>query len=249
MKLLKSKNKFKEVDQMLALNIIVEQCDKYFIGDEMLVANKNMHFLDDEIFSEIFNRVAKADIYKGMAWRVHNLLWAAQQALHVDGCFIECGVFRGFKSYFLLSYLKEKLSNRDFILCDTYEGIDVRQSHLSPISNDEHNKENLYSFILHRFCEFRNVIVNKGIVPNSLYHLNIDKVAFLHLDMNSYKAEISALDYLWPKIPIGGVIVLDDFGLYSHRAQMEKELPWFKNKNQNILELPTGQGIIIKQEK
>ena len=65
--------------------------------------------------------------------------------------------------------------------------------------------------------------------------------------MNSYKAEIGALDALWEKIPIGGVIVLDDFGLISHRAQMEHELPWLKQRGQDVLEFPTGQGLVVKR--
>jgi hypothetical protein len=248
MELIKSKNKFKHVEQSLALKQLSQQCDTSFIGDEMFIANKNMHFFKDEKFNLLMEELAKSDIYKGMAWRVHFLLWAAEQALKVDGDFMECGVFRGFKSYFLLRYFEERLSKKTYFLCDTYEGIDLSQAHLSPITNIEHNKCNLHAFIVSRFSEFKNVDIVKGSVPNSLFNKNIKKIAFLHLDMNSYMAEIGALDFLWDKISNGGVIILDDFGLYSHKAQMEKELPWFQNKGHKILEFPTGQAMIIKQE-
>jgi len=248
MKLLNAKNKYNDKLQQDAINELARQSDTCFIGDEMLVANKNMHFLNDTKFNLLMAELAQADIYKGMAWRMHVLIWAAEQALKVDGSFIECGVFRGFKSYFILKYFSQRLADRSYYLCDTYSGIDLSQAHLSPISKDEHNKTNLYPFVADRFAEFSNAHVVKGSVPSSLDELSIDKIAFLHLDMNSYLAEIGALEFAWDKIPDGGMIILDDFGLYSHKAQMEKELPWFQKNNHQILEFPTGQGIIIKRE-
>ena len=246
MKLFKTNNKFEQKEQEEALENIISKADTHFLGDEMLVVNKNMHFFNDEKFTKVLDELAVAQIYKGMAWRLHTLVWASEMALKIDGCFIECGVFRGFKSDFLLKYFEEKIEKRPYYLFDTFEGIDTAQSHLSPISNSEHNKTNLHRFIKYRFKEFSNVVITKGSVPDSLKEVNIDKIAFLHLDMNSYQAEIAALEFLWDKIVKGAVIVLDDFGLYSHKSQMEKELPWFEERGYKILELTTGQGIVIK---
>ena len=129
-------NKFRNLYQkkrlLKSINEISKESSTCFIGDEMLVLNKNMHFFDDQKFSEIFNQTAKSAHYKGMAWRLHNLLFAAKEALKTNGDFIECGVFRGFKSFFLLSYLEEELKDRKFYLCDTFEGIDQEQSTGSP---------------------------------------------------------------------------------------------------------------------
>ncbi len=244
--MIKAKNIFIQKKLKNSVDFISSQCDNFFIGDEMMIANKNMHFFEDEHFYKILNATATSEVYQGMAWRMHNLVWASKMALGVKGDFIECGVFRGFKSYFLLKYLQETISDRNYYLFDTFEGIDQKQSHLSPINKAEHNKTGLYDFIKFRFKGFENVIIKQGIVPHSLIKAQLKKVAFLHLDMNSYQAEIAALNHLWDKISVGGVIVLDDFGLSSHKAQMQHELPWLQERKQNILELPTGQAIIIK---
>lgn len=240
------KNKFQKIEIKQALEKIISAADTHFMGDEMLVLNKNMHFFSDQKFNEVFCKTALNDHYKGMAWRMHVLLYASQMAMKVSGDFIECGVFRGFKSYFILSYFGELLSNRNYFLMDTFEGIDNNLSEGSPIYPAEHQKLRLHEFIVKRFSDFSNVRIVKGSVPNSLDFVQFENIAFLHLDMNSYQAEIGALERLWDHIPLGGVIVLDDFGLFSHRAQLENELPWFSEKEQPVLEFPTGQGMVIK---
>lgn len=240
-------NKFIKQKVEFAVNEIVSHADKCFVGDEMMILNKNMHFLDDMKFKGVLEEIALTEHYRGMAWRLHVLVYASKLALDVPGAFMECGVFRGFKSYFLLKYFAEELENRKYYLLDTFEGIDLNLADGSPISKNEHAKSRLFDFVNHRFKSFANVEIVKGSVPSTLGGLELDGIAFLHLDMNSYQAEIGALNMLWDLIPKHGIIVFDDFGLHSHKEQQINELPWLRKKDQHILEFPTGQGIVIKR--
>ena len=72
------------------------------------------------------------------------------------------------------------------------------------------------------------------------------KIAFLHIDMNSAQAEMLALEHLFDKVTPGGVIVFDDFGWSCNVNQMTAELAFMNERGQHILELPTGQGVVIK---
>ena len=63
--------------------------------------------------------------------------------------------------------------------------------------------------------------------------------------MNSWQAELGALEFFLPRMASGGVIVLDDFGLKTHCAQFENEYPFFAEKGFSVLELPTGQGVVL----
>ena len=98
---------------------------------------------------------------------------------------------------------------------------------------------------MQRFSIFPNCEIIKGSVPKALSSVEIDSCCFLHLDMNSWEAEIAALDFFMPKMTRGGVIVLDDFGLYTHSSQARFELPYFQKRELPILELPTGQGVVF----
>ena len=99
--------------------------------------------------------------------------------------------------------------------------------------------------MVERFSEFENLKVIKGSVPSSLKTVDVGTVNFLHLDMNSWQAELGALDYFLPRMSQGGVIILDDFGLKTHQKQFEKEYPFLIKKGLSVLELPTGQGVVL----
>ena len=216
-----------------------------FVGDDMLISNRNAFFLDDPEFYNLFYECAKADMYKQMAWRLHVLDFFLSQSLKVPGDYVECGVFRGFKSYFLMQKHKLNMASRKCFLFDTFSGISEKYDSGSPIKNYEHNKRGLYEFVEQRFSEFENVIITKGAVPETLGIPSIDKVCFLHLDMNSWIAEISAMKYFLPKMTEGSVIILDDFGIATHKEQGRNEIPFLKSRDLKFLELPTGQAVVM----
>jgi len=239
-------NIFKQRRRDAALEEMKSVYPRHYCGDNMFVAARTMHFLDDARFSDCMDRLARGEPYAGMGWRMHVLAWALQTALRRDGAILEFGTFRGFKFRFLMDYLGAALADRPVFLFDTFEGIDPDQADGSPITPDEHRKAHLHAFVTHRFSDCENVTIVRGSAPASLAQVEIGRVAFLHLDMNSWKAEIGVLERLWDRIAPGGVIVLDDFGLHSHRAQAERELPWLAERGCPPLELPTGQAIAIR---
>ena len=63
-------NKYKNNSQKSrvsgALELITNESDQFFVGDEMLVLNKSMHFMDDEDFVNYLNKLRGHLIIK--AW-------------------------------------------------------------------------------------------------------------------------------------------------------------------------------------
>jgi hypothetical protein len=64
--------------------------------------------------------------------------------------------------------------------------------------------------------------------------------------MNSAAAEMGALEALFDRMVPGGYLVLDDYGWFSYRQQKIAEDPFFRRHGCPVLELPTGQGLVIK---
>ena len=54
------------------------------------------------------------------------------------------------------------------------------------------------------------------------------------------------LEYFWPKLVPGGIIILDDYGYGNNQDQKWAHDTWAASKRIKILSLPTGQGLIIK---
>ncbi len=87
----------------------------------------------------------------------------------------------------------------------------------------------------------------KGSVPDVLTKTAPEAVAFLHLDMNSPAPEIGALDILYDRISVGGIVVFDDYGWTLFGKQKLAADAFMSARGQNIMELPTGQGLVIKR--
>ncbi len=65
--------------------------------------------------------------------------------------------------------------------------------------------------------------------------------------MNSSKADAAALDALFGRISPGGIIVLNDYGWARYPAQRVAADEFMQKEGYRVLEIPTGQGLMIKR--
>ncbi|MDH4331031.1 MAG: TylF/MycF family methyltransferase [Desulfobulbaceae bacterium] len=107
--------------------------------------------------------------------------------------------------------------------------------------------ESLYDKVKKRFAFAKNVRLVKGYIPDSFALGCPEKIAFMHIDMNNAEAEKAALEHRWSRVMPGGMVILDDYGWVFYGKQKEAEDILFSNNhNHLVLELPTGQGMVIK---
>jgi predicted O-methyltransferase YrrM len=64
--------------------------------------------------------------------------------------------------------------------------------------------------------------------------------------MNNAEAEIGALEVLWDRVVPGAVVILDDYGWAGCLEQKRAEDVFLTERGYQVLELPTGQGLLIK---
>lgn len=223
-----------------AVNHIVPQAG-IFIGDNLFTWHRNLGFLDDARFVEAVGRHAETDVEKAILWRYHTLCWAAHRALRVEGDYLECACYKGTSARIVCDYVDFGKSDKHYYLYDLFEHSADMDHHAMP----EHGAD-LYGKVKQRFADMKNVHVTQGSVPEILHQVAPEKIAFLHLDINSAAAEIGALEFLFDRISPGGIIVLDDYGWLAYRAQKEAEDPFFEARGYKVLEMPTGQGMVIK---
>ena len=72
-----------------------------------------------------------------------------------------------------------------------------------------------------------------------------NKIAFAHVDLNDVKSELGVLDKILKKMSKGGIIILDDYGWSQYKEQLRVEKKFFNDNNLKVLELPTGQGMVL----
>lgn len=106
--------------------------------------------------------------------------------------------------------------------------------------------DKLYAEVKARFSDTPNVTVTQGKVPEVLAEVAPQKIAFMHLDLNNVDAEMGALEVLFDRLVPGAMLVFDDYGWMAYRNQKLAEAPWLAARGYRVLELPTGQGLVIK---
>lgn len=226
---------FKARDEMLA-----QVVDRHTIfgNDNLITWGKTLGFLRDDEFVATIMRNTRPGIERGTIWRQVTLVWAARQVSRLEGDFVECACYRGSTARTVADLVD--ISSRRYFLYDLFEHDESMPHHTMP----EHSKT-LYDEVRARFPE-PNVIITKGRVPDSLATAAPEKIALMHLDLNNADAEIGALEVLWDRIVPGGILVLDDFGWAGYHKQYTAETKWLGDRGHFILEMPTGQGLVVK---
>ncbi len=233
-----------------------------FWGDRLLTLDKAAAFKADPDFRAAIARCSSRtgeNQYKspdGIAWRLHTLVWAARQAVRLDGDFVECGVYEGDMSFVLTEMVDLRRHGRTLYLYDTFCGFSDRYS--SPddypgapqffaFAQQAYTVDGLYERVQARFRNKDYVRVIRGVVPDALAGTAPETISFLHLDMNAPAPERLALEALYDRVVPGGVILFDDYGwiLFDKQKQVADE--FMAARGQVILELPTGQGLVMKR--
>lgn len=226
-----------------------------YTNDNMIVFQRALTFMHDSRFLQSLARASEVSpgTLDDRTWRAHILLWAARSALNLEGDFVELGTYRAFFAGCIVDYLDFGSLDRKLYLYDTFEGLPgdaILEKHLPEsfyLSLKEHySAPDIYDSVRSRFAGQSNVTVVRGKLPDTLRDICPERIAWLHVDLNSAVHEIASLEFLWERVCVGGFIILDDYGFAIFSTQTEAHQAFFKSKGLTIAELPTGQGLVIK---
>jgi hypothetical protein len=231
-----------------------------FTADGMRLKDKHLGFLLDPKFIAAYRRGMDSGHHicrpKGSAidihveYRVYIECWAAQQGLHLEGDFVACGVNTGIMPLAICEYTEINKTDKSFWLFDTYEGIP--ESQMSAAERDARVAENAafysdcYEIAVKNFAPYPRAKLIRGMVPDTLSKANIDRVAYLSIDMNIAYPERKAVEHFWPKLSPGAMVIMDDYAQAHYDAQRRSMDEFAASVGVTVLTLPTGQGLMMK---
>ena len=235
-----------------ALDLFQQIFGSVYAFDNLIALQRSAGFRADPHFRKSFDAHARTEQQKSLMWRLHTLTWAAQQCVSIPGDFVECGVWRGFSARVIADFLEFRDIAKIYYLYDTFRGIppaynSENRSNAVYLAETEADPDAVLNLVRAAFSDFPNVRIVAGTVPETFAMACPDKIAFLHLDMNAAASEIAALEVLYDRLSPGGMIVLDDYGWTGYAAQKKAEDRFFEAYGQSVLELPTGQGLVVKR--
>ncbi len=133
-------------------------------------------------------------------------------------------------------------------LCDTFTSVvkagvnnpDFRSGEYADTSSEAVN-------VLLRNFNIQNAVVLKGVFPEETASMIKDKqIRFCHIDVDTYNSARDTLNWVWPRLCQGGILVYDDFGSVKTqgiRKHVEEQLDI---ADRLVIHNLTGQAIVIK---
>src|SRR5262245_47238259 len=224
----------------------------------LTVWTKNLGFMDDTRFRSAYRRgitsghsfspAGQSDPDIGIEWSVYTCCWAATHATRLPGDFVECGVNTGIHSLAVCEYIDFNATGKTFWLFDTFSGIPEEQmnEHEKAIDRRAYNEwwyRDCWERAKTNFAPFPKARLIQGVVPHTLADAPIDKVRYLSLDMNIAAPERAAIEFFWPKLVPGAIVILDDYAWMTHEEQKRAMDEFALIQGVSVLTLPTGQGI------
>lgn len=145
---------------------------------------------------------------------------------NVPGDFIETGVWRGGICIFMRAMLKERgITDRTVWVADSFDGLPEYDGRYKEDAGDlSPTRDELAVSIDEVFNNFRKynlldeqVVFINGWFKDTLSTPEITKLAILRLDGDMYASTMDALEALYPKLSVGGYVIVDDWSLPNCR--------------------------------
>lgn len=177
-------------------------------------------------------------------------LWATMLACKhilahdIPGDFVECGVWRGGTAILAAAILQQHGSNRKVYLYDTFAGMSQPEDNDINLDNGkpaaqlyQANKKATHNAWCYASLEdVKNNFVKAGLSLDNLVFVKGDvlqtlqqtkdlpkQISLLRLDTDWYQSTLLELEVLYPKLSVGGILAVDDYGAWSGSKQATDE--------------------------
>jgi len=165
---------------------------------------------------------------------------------------VEVGTYRGGSAYFIAAaMLHFARVNLPFHVYDTFEG--HPKSVLDP-EQDPHHKEGMFSNtdyqdVVKFLSKFKTIKVHRGEFFDNIDKLPEGPLGLCHVDVDTYLTTRRCLEVLLPRLSLGGILILDDFGAEKCRGVTTAVNEKIKEMNGfNFWEMHTEQLLIVKTD-
>jgi O-methyltransferase len=91
-----------------------------------------------------------------------------------------------------------------------------------------------------------NVAFHVGFIPDTFAGLELARLAFAHVDVDLYQSALDCIEFVYPRLVPGGILVFDDYGFPSCTRAREATDQAFAARREKPIYLPTGQALVIK---
>jgi hypothetical protein len=170
------------------------------------------------------------------AYMVYSLAKAYHQ---LPGDMAEVGVYQGASAKLLCGAKGDKHLH----LFDTFEG-SPKASQYDGAAHSEKQYTCSLESVRAYLRGYENVHFYKGRFPESAGPLKNRRFSFVHFDLGLYEGTLACLDFFYPRMLPGGVMLLHDYSLLAGVRKAVDE--FLRDRPERPIELPSTQCMVVK---
>jgi O-methyltransferase len=204
-------------------------------------------WLSDQPFQEVYSAV-RDNTLVGVQ-RCYELWHLVGQVKHLTGDIIEVGVWRGGTGALLAMRSQLEGLGATTYLCDTFRGVVKAGPRDNSYTGGEHSDVDRAGVDrLIASLHLKDVEILAGVFPEETAHLIPADRRFrlCHVDVDVYRSARDVLDWVWPRLVVGGMVVFDDYGFPECEGVTTLVNDEAKKPDRIMIQNLNGHGILIK---
>lgn len=174
----------------------------------------------------------------------YNIWSLVKSTNHLEGSLAEVGVFQG-GSAKLECLVK---GDSKLYLFDTFEGMPKVNKSVDGVFNDGDFADTSLEDVRRYLSEFPNVVLHAGFFPESAVgtEAESDRFRFVHLDVDIYESTLKSLQFFYPRMVPGGIIISHDYNRLSAPGVKKAFSEFFADKRETVVSLWYSQCVVTK---
>ena len=201
-------------------------------------------FFADADYAAFYERFGEGN------YRAYDRRYAVAQfaalASRLPGDFAECGVYRGATAYLLARALAEAAPERRLHLFNSFAGLSAPDGIDGAHWRKGDMAVGLADVRMALGEHLPRIEFHPGWIPERFADVADRRFALVHLDVDLYQPTADSLAFFYGRLVDRGVLVCDDYGFETCPGARRALDEFFADKPEPVLNLPTGQGVVIR---
>lgn len=203
---------------------------------------------DDKAFLDDFNRMSPENPYS------QDRKWTLREYVKLNnalsGDLAECGCYVGTSAFFIA----QASTHGKLYLFDSFQGLSAPDAtdrnvgeSVMPWSEGGGDLTASEATLQYNLARYDTVVVLPGWIPERFAEVADHQFRLVHIDVDLYQPTRDSLNFFYPRLVKGGVIVMDDYGFKTCPGATRAADELAVSEGIEILHLATGQGVIMKR--
>ena len=200
-------------------------------------------FPNEEEYQQIIDELEKQKIETlNNGYEVDTIINLVEKTKIIPGEIIEIGVYQGGSAKVIYDNMSD---NKILFLCDTFEGLkdSTEDQDCLELKNGDYASD--FNMVQELFPDQERVKLIKGYFPDSVTEeMKKLNFSFAHLDVDTYTSTFNSLEFVYPRMSKGGIIMSHD---YTSIPAVTRAIDEFFSDKPEIIITPTNTQMMIEK--